>query len=106
MRLFLLLVSVGLVSLVRISTGPVNSVSLPEGAAIYGAPGARTVLVTHVRRDVLWAAGEVPLVAPEREVVRDVGKFWSLFRQTRFHDYAQKSTKLAEKDYVIARTVR
>ena len=86
MRLFLLVVSVSLTAQVRISTGPVNSVSLPDGAAIYGAAGARTVLVTHMRRDVLWAAGEAPLVAPEAEVVRDVGKFWSLFRQTRFQD--------------------
>jgi len=106
MKLLLLAFALGMTAQVRISTGPVNSVSLPEGAAIYGAEGARTVLVTHMRRDVLWAAGEAPLVAPEGEVVRDVGKFWSLFRQTRFHDYAQKSTKLAERDYAIARTVR
>ena len=106
MRLYLLIFAVGLTAQVRVSTGPVNSISLPDGAAIYGAAGARTVLVTHMRRDVLWAAGEAPLVAPEAEVVRDVGKFWSLFRQTRFHDYAQKSTKLAERDYMIARTVR
>lgn len=106
MRLILFVFSVTLLSQPRISTGPVNSVSLPEGAAIYGAAGARTVLATHMRRDVLWAAGDAALVAPAGEVVPDVGKFWSLFRQTRFHDYAQKSTKLAERDYVIARTVR
>jgi len=97
---------VGLPGQVRVSAGPVNSVLLPEGAAIYGAAKARTVLVTHMRRDVIWAAGEAALVAPEMEVVKDAGKFWSLFRQTRFHDYAQKSTKVAEKDYAISRTVR
>ncbi len=106
MRLILFVFAVTLWGQPRISTGPVNSVSLPEGAAIYGAAGARTVLATHMRRDVLWAAGDAALVAPAGEVVPDVGKFWSLFRQTRFHDYAQKSTKLAERDYVIARTVR
>ena len=88
--------------------GQINSVALPEGAAIYGAPGAKVVLVTHARRDVLWAADEAGLVAPEGEarLISEAGKFWSLFRQTRFHDYAQKSTKVPEREYAVTRTVK
>jgi len=105
-RQFLLTSSIGLAAQVRVSPGPVNSIPLPGGAAIYGAPGAKTVLITHMRRDVVWAAGSASLIVPESEAVRDAGKFWSLFRQTRFHDYAQRSTKLIEHDYPISRTVR
>ena len=92
----------------RIAPGAVNSIPLPNGAAIYGASGASTVLVTHTRRDVLWAAGSASLIVPESEakLVTDTGKFWSLFRQTRFHDYAQRSTKIPDRDYPVSRTVR
>jgi glyoxylase-like metal-dependent hydrolase (beta-lactamase superfamily II) len=106
MRYLILLAALGASAQVRVTTGAVNSVSLPGGAAIYGAPGAKTVLVTHTRRDVLWAAGEAALVAPEGEALQGAGKFWSLFRQTRFHDYAQRSTKVPDRDYTVARTVR
>jgi len=93
---------------VRVVTGPVNSIVLPGGAAIYGAPGARTTLATHGRRDVLWAAGAGELVAPEGEAksIAEADKFWSLFRQTRFHDYAQRTTKVAEASRAVARTVK
>ena len=79
--------------------GPVTA----NGVAIYEAPGAKTVLMTHARRDVLWAAGEAELVAPEG--LGDIEKFWRLFRQTRFHDYAQKSTKVPEKSHGVVRAV-
>lgn len=92
----------------KIILGPVNSVSLPGGTAIYGAPGASTVLLTHVRRDVVWAAGTAAVIAPESEakLVEDPLKFWSLFRQTRFHDYAQRTTKVPDKPLRVTRTVR
>jgi glyoxylase-like metal-dependent hydrolase (beta-lactamase superfamily II) len=87
---------------------PVNSVALPEGAAIYGAPGAKTALLTHARRDVMWAAGDAALVAPEGEAkwITEADKFWSLFRQTRFHDYGQRTTKVPERTRAVARTVK
>ncbi|MBL8241427.1 MAG: MBL fold metallo-hydrolase [Bryobacterales bacterium] len=106
MSYLFLLAAIAASAQVRITTGAVNSVSLPGGAAIYGGPGARTVLVTHTRRDVLWAAGEAELVVPDGESLQTAGKFWSLFRQTRFHDYAQRSTKVPERDHTVARTVR
>ncbi|MBI2685442.1 MAG: MBL fold metallo-hydrolase [Acidobacteria bacterium] len=108
MKVLWLLSALAVSAEVRVTTGPVNSIALPEGAAIYGAAGAKTVLVTHARRDVLWAAGDGALVVPAGEVklVTEAGKFWSLFRQTRFHDYAQKTTKVPERDYMVARTVR
>jgi glyoxylase-like metal-dependent hydrolase (beta-lactamase superfamily II) len=104
MKLLPLLLAMAAPAQVRVTTGPVNSVSLGGGVAIYGSPGAKTVLVTHARRDVLWAAGEAELVAPEP--LAGAEAFWRLFRQTRFHDYAQKSTKVAERDYTVARTVK
>lgn len=105
----LLALAAALPAQVRLVTGgPVNGVALPGGAWIYGGAGAKTVLATHARRDVLWAAGGAALVLPEAEakLAAEAGKFWSLFRQTRFHDYAQKSTKVPEKDYAVARTVK
>ncbi len=93
---------------VRIERGAVNSVALPAGAAIYGAPGARTVLVTHARRDVLWAAGGAALIVPAGEAgtLTGAAEFWRLFRKARFHDYEQRTTKLPERPMAIARTVR
>jgi glyoxylase-like metal-dependent hydrolase (beta-lactamase superfamily II) len=99
----------------QFSSGPINTLRLPGGVAIYGDPRAtpREVWVTHARRDVLWAAeanvaAGAALTVPEVEArqVTDAGKFWSLFRQTRFHDYAQRSTKLPVDSLAVARTVK
>lgn len=108
MRLLFLLTAIAASAQVQVTTGITNSVALPGGAAIYGAPGAKTVLLTHTRRDVLWAADGAALIAPEGEAktLTDAMKFWSLFRQLRFHDYAQRSTKVPERDYPVARTVK
>ncbi len=108
MRYLLALAALSVSGQVRIVPGPVNSVVLPDGAAIYGAPDARTVLATHTRRDVLWAAGNATLIVPEGEAkgVSEATRFWSLFRQTRFHDYSQRTTKISDRDYILSRTVR
>lgn len=93
---------------VRIVPGAVNSVVLPDGSAIYGGKWAKTVLLTHTRRDVLWAAGDAALTVPEKESkgLQEAAAFWSLFRQTRFHDYAQRTTKMPAESHPVARTVR
>lgn len=93
---------------VRVTRGPVNSIALPEGHAIYCASGAKTVLATDARRDVLWAAGGAALIVPagEADAVTGAAAFWPAFRSGRFHDYSQQSTKLPEQARPAARTVR
>lgn len=95
--------------------GAVNSLVLPGGVAIYSAGGARVehLLATHGRRDVLAGAEDAvragaALTLPEADArhVADPMKFWSLFRQTRFHDYAQRTTKLTVVPMTPARTVK
>jgi glyoxylase-like metal-dependent hydrolase (beta-lactamase superfamily II) len=48
------------------------------------------------------------LVMPEAEArhAADPMKFWSLFRQTRFHDYAQRTTKLTVAPLAPSQTVK
>lgn len=108
LAVFLVAAAAAFAAGVRIERGPVNSIALPGGAAIYGAPGARTVLVTHTRRDVLWAAAGADLILPagEADTVSGAAEFWRLFRQARFHDYAQRTTRLPERPQAAARTVR
>jgi glyoxylase-like metal-dependent hydrolase (beta-lactamase superfamily II) len=86
---------------VRITTGPVNFIEVGEGAG-------RAVLVTHVRRDVLPAPNAASLIVPEAEadLAAKPEEFWSAFRTGRFHDYAQRSTKVPERAHRIARTVK
>jgi glyoxylase-like metal-dependent hydrolase (beta-lactamase superfamily II) len=111
MRLYALLplAALALAGQVRVVTGPVNFIALPEGASIYAAPRAKTVLATAVSRPLLPEPGSpAALVVPEAEAAhaREPQKFWSLFRQTRFHDYAQRSTKLPAAPLTVTRTVK
>ena len=106
------------VSLVR---GPVNGVLIerPGGlVAVYGDPRpqpsrVKMVLFTHHRRDVVWAGREMvrqgaQAVAPEAEkaLFTDVADFWSRYRSTRFHDYANQSSRILAEPLPLARTVR
>lgn len=103
-----LLAALALPAQVRIVTGPTNHVLLPESASIYAAPAAKTVLATAVSRPLLPPPdSKAALVVPaaEAEAARNPEKFWSLFRQTRFHDYAQRSTKLPAAALNVQRTV-
>ncbi|MBM3784971.1 MAG: MBL fold metallo-hydrolase [Acidobacteria bacterium] len=65
-----------------VTPGPINRVSV-NGA----------VLLPAAMRDLLPSQ---PIVVPEadRKLIEEPEKFWSLFRQTRFHDYAQRSTRV------------
>lgn len=100
--------------------GAINGVLLEKDGkrlAIYGWPETgegqiETVLLAHSRRDVVAAAK--PAVAAGASVIApDAAKywleqpheFWNGFVKSRFHDYAQRSTKvlaepLAVKQYV------
>jgi glyoxylase-like metal-dependent hydrolase (beta-lactamase superfamily II) len=86
---------------IRITTGPVNRIEVGEGAT-------RALLVTHVRRDILPPPGSASLIVPEAEAssASEPEKFWQAYRQKRFHDYAQKSTKIPETAHRVVRKVK
>jgi glyoxylase-like metal-dependent hydrolase (beta-lactamase superfamily II) len=101
--------------------GPVNGLFLPRGGkslAVYGDPSGRqatpdAVLLTEARRDVTWAARDLArrgaqVIAPEKEALSlsQPEKFWSEWREKRFHDYAQQSTRLPVEPLAVARTVK
>ncbi len=86
--------------------------------AVYGDPRENpdpvdTVLLTHHRRDVVWAGRTLvslgaKAVVPAAEVAEfsDVGEFWSSFAQQRFHDYSHKSTKVLAEPMPVWKTVQ
>ena len=100
--------------------GPVNGIRIGRGAgriAIYGdprpaPPPAGQVLLTHGRRDVVWAAktlierGATPVVpASESGLFTGAAGFWREFRSARFHDYAQQSTRVPVESFPRLKTV-
>lgn len=102
MRFWLVLAaSLAVQAQLRIITGPVNFVESGEGPD-------RVVLATHIRRDVLPAPGSAALIVPETEagLAAKPEEFWAAFQKARFHDYAQRSTKVPETAHQIARTVK
>lgn len=106
---------------VCIQRGPVNGVLIQRHGkqlAIYGARNEsgetpEMVLLTHARRDVVWAAESlvqqgVPAVVPqaEAELFTEPERFWNSLQEKRFHDYAQQSTKLPVRKLPVARMVK
>lgn len=103
------------------SKGPVNEVLVERDGhrlAIYGwsgpeAENVEQVLLTHSRRDVLSAAkpliaGGTKAIAPTREsyYLERPNEFWDGFTKSRFHDYAQQSTKILAKPLAVAQWVK
>lgn len=99
-----------------LSTGPVNGASIErDGRRIvfYGDPvgnlrDVEKVFLTHHRRDVAWAARGLAakgarVVAPAAELpyLSGAAGFWDEFRGTRFHDYAQQSTKILARNMAV-----
>ena len=97
--------------------GAVNRVVITRGAGqlvVYGAtkehaPAAELLLLTHGRRDVVWAARSlaesgVKIVAPtgERYWLEQSQEFWDAFTTKRFHDYGQQSTKVVAQPLAVA----
>jgi glyoxylase-like metal-dependent hydrolase (beta-lactamase superfamily II) len=102
-------------------SGSVNGAFLErEGKwlAVYGdpsggGPAPGMVLLTHARRDVTWAARRLAhagakVVAPEAEApaLAQPEQFWTGWREKRFHDYAQQTTKLPVEPMPVSRTVK
>ena len=99
-----------------VSIGGTNGASVTrDGARIvfYGDPvgdwqQVERIFWTHHRRDVAWAGLQlvedgVPVVAPAAELplIENAEAFWSEFRGTRFHDYAQQSTKILARNVPV-----
>ncbi len=100
--------------------GPVNGAFIERNGkflAVYGDPSGQrptpdTVLLTEARRDVTWAARGLAqrgakVIAPEKEkdFLAQPGKFWADWREKRFHDYAQQSSKVPVQGIPVSRTV-
>lgn len=107
--------SVGVVS------GPVNGVFVQRDGrvlAVYGdptgtLPQADMVLLTHNRRDVIWAGrdlidrgAQAVVPASEAETFTNADDFWKNWADARFHDYRQQTTKLPLMALRIDRTVK
>ena len=99
-----------------VSVGGTNGASVTrDGARIvfYGDPvgdwqEVERIFWTHHRRDVAWAGLQlvgdgIPVVAPAAELplIENAEAFWSEFRGTRFHDYAQQSTKILARNVPV-----
>ena len=105
---------------VDFTAGAVNSVHLrgtSKSAIVYGVandavPDVDLILLSHHRRDVLWAARPVveagaKAIAPlsEKSLIEKPEEFWEEFRTKRFHDYAQQSTKILDRALAVERWV-
>jgi len=101
--------------------GPINGVLIERGEgrlAVYGWARGDTekiehVLLPHGRRDLVWKARPLAeagagAIAPARELymLEKPGDFWNAFTKTRFHDYAQQSTKISADPVRVKRWVK
>ncbi len=106
---------------VSVSLASVNGVAVERNGhrlVVYGDPEGRwksadAVLFTHSRRDVVLVgrslvAGGAEAIVPtsEAEQFSKAEDFWSTFWIGRFHDYAQRSTRVPTSSIPVGRTVR
>lgn len=99
----------------QVELGAINGVCLrtSQGAvAIYGwDQPVNEVLLTHGRRDVVWrarkAAEVAAVIAPakERDLLERGQDYWERFRESRFHDYSQQTTKVPTKSWPVKQWV-
>lgn len=101
-------------------SGPINGVLLERDGhqlAIYGwtanTKNVEQVLIPHGRRDLIWKARPLAksgasVIAPARErfFLEKPTDFWKAFVKTRFHDYAQQSTKIASTPLPVKQWVK
>ena len=86
---------------IRFERGPVNSVLIGAHTAVYSAPVAapaiRRLLLTEARRSAIGTVPKEAVVivpAAEQTLFTEPERFWTALESGRFHDYAQKSTKV------------
>ena len=112
-----------LAATMQFETGAVNGVLLEHDGhrlAVYGwrpseensARDCEHVLLAHGRRDIVWKARSlvdagVDVTAPQREryLLEKPDAFWKTFKQGRFHDYSQQSTKVLAAPLAVKRWV-
>ena len=63
------------------------------------------VLLTHARRDILATGRDIVAPASERELFEHPERFWADLEKSRFHDYAQKSTKVPVRPVRVTHAV-
>ncbi len=100
--------------------GPVNGLLIEQEGRrtlVYGDPTGKLgpvddLLLTHHRRDALAfaheparTAGEVFAPSAERKLFTEPRAFWADYRTSRFHDYAQQSTKVLTEPMRVDRFV-
>lgn len=123
-RHFLLALSAGAARFpggVEFVEGPVNGLLIgrdEERVAVYGDPRPQParvarVLLTHHRRDLVWAAralverGAVPVMpAGESKLLTEAEGFWRGFQAARFHDYAQQSSRVCTESFPNAQLAK
>jgi glyoxylase-like metal-dependent hydrolase (beta-lactamase superfamily II) len=99
-----------------VKRGPINGAMIRSGGqqlAVYGWDDGAVdqLLLTHGRRDVIWraatAAQKASIIAPMREKysLENGPDFWARFPETRYHDYAQQSTKIPNEVIQVSRWV-
>jgi glyoxylase-like metal-dependent hydrolase (beta-lactamase superfamily II) len=99
-----------------VKRGPINGVVIRSGdqqLAVYGWDDGPVdqLLLTHGRRDVIWraeaAAETATIIAPvgEKYSLENGTDFWARFAESRYHDYAQQSTKIANQVFPVSRWV-
>lgn len=99
----------GAVNRVQLGAGP-ESAWIYQPASLDGA-GTGRLLLTHSRRDVLprnldqFSEWDVLAPTAERSMFESPNSFWTAFRDKRFHDYEQQSTKVLERAFPVDRWV-
>ena len=99
----------------QVELGAINAVRVRSSqgdVAVYGwDQPVNQVLLTHGRRDVVWRArkaselAEVVAPARERDLLQNGVDYWERFPDTRYHDYAQQTTKVPSHSWAVKRWV-
>ena len=118
-----LLSSNALAATMQFQADAINGVLLDHKGhrlAVYGwnvsaaadQPDCDHVLLAHGRRDIVWKAkplieAGVSATAPQREryLLEKPAAFWKTYKQARFHDYSQQSTKVLATPLAVDRWV-
>lgn len=105
----------------RVIPGAVNGAVVERNGkalVVYGNPGTKKIqadllLLTHFRRDVIWAGEQavgktttVAAPAAERKYFTQQDSIWQNFRQARFHDYRNQTTKIGTRPWQVQQWVR
>ena len=106
---------------VMVIIGDVNGVVINRNdkkLVIYGHPQepaikADNLLLTHCRRDLLWAAksmiengSKTYVPADELDLFTKTDSFWNDFTHLRYHDYAQQTTKYPARPLDVRHTLQ